>query len=146
MVNERLSSLISAGLTAGLGIAFVLGASGLELGTARAMGPGYFPTMVGYLMIGTGVLMAVFDRSAIAEAPDVKPFVFIALAILAFALLVGRFGFVPALFVSITIAAAADRQFNVFHALITGALLSVATWLIFVMGLGIRMTPFALPW
>ena len=41
----------------GLGSIWI--ASGYELGTARAMGPGYFPTLLSYLLMGLGILTCI---------------------------------------------------------------------------------------
>jgi hypothetical protein len=47
---------ILAGLTfVGFGLAFAVTATSYEIGTPLAMGPGYFPLVVGAILVGVGI-------------------------------------------------------------------------------------------
>src|SRR6201991_3443939 len=69
----------------------------LEAGTASAMEAGYFPRLVCGLLIAIGALLAVISLLRAGEIPDRgawRPFFFITIASLAFALLLKPLGLV----------------------------------------------------
>jgi hypothetical protein len=140
-----ISAYISAGAIAILGVGFILGSSGLDVGTARSMGPGYFPQMIGYLLLGSAALIALLDRTPSSERADLFPFVTVIAGILAFAIIVGFFGFVPALAAAVVISAMGDRAFNWLQSVLVAGALAAFSWAIFVLLLGLRMPPFRWP-
>jgi hypothetical protein len=81
---------------------FALFAQNYPMGTAVRMGPAYFPTMLGWLLVGLGLI--VFFRSFYLpgkEAPrktNWRPLAFILGAVVAFAFLLDRAGLVIASF------------------------------------------------
>ena len=54
---ERPRDIVGGLLVAGIGAAFFVFAQELEMGTSFRMGPGYFPTILSWLMIALGVAM-----------------------------------------------------------------------------------------
>ena len=145
MTKGASTAYLSAALVAILGGGFIWGASDLEMGTARAMGPGYFPNLIGYLLLGSGTLIALLERTPVTETADMRPFLSVAAAILAFAVIVGLFGFVPALVAAVVISAIGDRSFDWLQTVLVELALSVFGWIIFVLLLGLRMSPFLWP-
>ncbi|MCE8044389.1 tripartite tricarboxylate transporter TctB family protein [Halomonas daqingensis] len=145
MSDNTLSAYLSAGVVALLGGGFILGSSGLDVGTARSMGPGYFPQLIGYLLVGSAALIALLDRRPATESADFIPFLSVTAAILAFAVLVRIFGFIPALVAAVVISAMGDRAFDWVQSILVAAMLSVFSWIIFVLILGLRMPPFSWP-
>jgi hypothetical protein len=104
----------------GAGILFVLfGLAGLwfgkdyTVGTAARMGPGYFPMLLSWLLIGFGGFIAA--RAFVIEGPKIEPFrwrsiLLVFAAIASYALTIQRFGLAVAAFLVVAIAAPAARQ------------------------------------
>jgi putative tricarboxylic transport membrane protein len=103
----------------GAGIVFVLiGAAGiafgqdLAFGSAARMGPGYFPTLLSYLIIAIGLVLAL--KSVTTDGPpieriQVRPLFAILVAILAFGVLIDRIGLALSA-AALTIGAAYARR------------------------------------
>ena len=104
----------------GAGILFILfGIAGLwfgkdyTVGTAARMGPGYFPMLLSWLLIGFGIFIAA--RAFVIEGPRIEPFrwrsiLLVFAAIASFAFTIQRFGLAVAAFLVVAIAAPAVRQ------------------------------------
>ena len=79
----------------GIGLAFALGATKYSLGTGARMGPGYFPLMLGVMMVILGVVITfnslVIERSGGDKIGKwaYKPLVFIIAANLVFGVCLG---------------------------------------------------------
>jgi hypothetical protein len=103
------------------GTLFVLiGAAALVLGrrypagTAMHMGPGYFPAVLGMVLIvlGASIGLRAFRRAGWTPIGwGWKPLAWIVAAMLAFGFLMPRVGLIPALAVMLPVAAAAGREF-----------------------------------
>jgi hypothetical protein len=106
----------------GAGVVFVLiGAAGLvfgqdlAFGSAARMGPGYFPTLLSYLIIAIGLVLTV--KSWTADGPPIeriqfRPLFAILVAILAFGALIDRIGLALSAAVLTIGAAYARRNVN----------------------------------
>jgi hypothetical protein len=135
-------------LSGGLGIAVLGGviavvSASYPLGTLGRMGPGYLPLVVGSLLLGLGVLIAIGDLRSGAVAEEViqlRPFVVIFAAVVAWVEIVPRFGLVPGTVALVAIAAFAQRQPRLLATAITAAVLSLLGVVIFIWGLGARFT------
>lgn len=113
----------------------------LEVGTASAMEAGYFPRLVCSLLVVVGAVLAAIsglrgDGEAL-ERGRWRPFVFITLSALAFALLLRPLGLVLTLAISIALARAAGGGMRLVPLLLTCAVLIVAIVGIFVFALRI---------
>lgn len=146
MSRASLGGLFSAGLVGAFGLFLVLAQPTLQMGTASAMGPGYFPRLIGYLLVLVAALIAIFDRSTEPEAVAWRPAGTILGAVLLFGLLVQPFGFVPASILSTVVAAIGDKAFRVGPSIGVGVVLALFVWLVFGLGLGIRMPAITTPW
>lgn len=140
-------------LTAG-GILIVLGlavafyaAEHYPIGTVSRMGPGMFPTALGYLLAGIGVIIILpaLVRRAALPMPEWRPMGFVLAAVLGFALTVELFGVVPAIFVLVGVSVLADNKITLLGALALATVLSILAVLIFLKGLGIPIYPFLWP-
>jgi hypothetical protein len=79
----------------------------LEAGTARSMEAGYFPRLVCGVLVALGATLAVMSLLRAGELPERgkwRPFVFITLSSLAFALLLRPLGLVLTLAISTVLA------------------------------------------
>jgi Tripartite tricarboxylate transporter TctB family len=111
-------------------------------GTARRMGPGYFPSLLGGILCVLGLIIA--GRGLVrggAEVPRgaVRPFL-ILVGILAFALLLQPGGLVLATLALIVISSAGGSEFKLKEVLITSAVLIVTAVVVFAWGLGLQFS------
>lgn len=114
----------------------------LESGTASAMEAGYFPRLVCALLIAVGAALAataLMGDGEVVERGRLRPFAFVTLSCLAFALLVHPFGLVLTLLVSTLLAAFAGGNVRLAPLLLLAAVLIVANVGIFVLALRIQI-------
>ena len=118
-------------------------ATGYELGSARRMGPGYFPTLLGLatVLFGLGIILVEGRRSRapLPEELALRALGAVVLAIGAFVFLIERFGLVPAVIVTVMISAFAEPRPMLLRAALLAVGLAGATALIFPVGLGLRI-------
>lgn len=140
--RERLAALIVAGLGA-----FMLW-EGLDypFGTPQRMGPGFFPVILGFLLVAMGAAIAIeVGPSSIRPMPSAtRAFVMIIGAIVAFAIMLPRWGLLPATVALVMLSAAADKPFRPVTALVTAAVLALMGYLVFIEAFGLPLT--ALRW
>ncbi len=130
----------------GAGILFILFGmiglwvgSDLTFGSARNMGPGYFPMIICAVIVAIGlVLMA---KSLAIEGPaieriQIRPITLILLAIAAFGLLTAKLGAVLSATLLIVLAAYARRHVNVIETLVFAVATATVVVVIFVYALG----------
>ncbi|MEP9354377.1 tripartite tricarboxylate transporter TctB family protein [Xanthobacter sp. KR7-65] len=116
--------------------------SGLEIGTARQMGPGYFPLGVALVLAAMGAFLLV--RGMIVEGPDpgviqLRTAALILLSFFAFAVLLDRFGLIAAILAQVALASFAARDAVFWKSMLFGLVLAVGSAALFVWGLGVQM-------
>jgi hypothetical protein len=110
--RDMLSGLLMVAMAAGFAW-LVLKPQGLALGSARAMGPGYFPLMVTIILAALGLIMIVLSFGRETESMELVPLRSIALVMLGpilFALLVRPLGFVAAVGAMVMISAWSSQR------------------------------------
>jgi hypothetical protein len=116
--------------------AFVLVESGnYSRGSLLRMGPGYFPTMLGAILLMIGALMLVasfFARAETIVRPDVRALACIGLGLALFAFIVPRFGLAPALALLVPTTASASPLSRPIPVLVLTCVLIGFAWLIFI--------------
>jgi hypothetical protein len=130
--------LFGGALMVAIGLGSVLEGRNHTIGTLTNMGSGYFPIILGVVLAGLGVAIALTglspgavddaeDGQAGFQLPDWRGASAIIASIVAFIFLGDRFGLAPATFVCVFIAALGDRQSKLFEAfLLATALTAVA--------------------
>ena len=121
-----------------LGAGAIVLARDYPLGTALRMGPGYFPTVLGGLLILFGLYLLVTGlRSAekIEGGWSVRALVLLPLSLVLFGVLFERVGFVPALAVLIFGSAAAGTAFKPVEVLALTVVLTAFCVALFVWGI-----------
>jgi len=118
------------------------------MGTAMKMGPAYFPTILGGLLVGIGVISVI--RSFIIPGTPIAAFAFkglslVSVSALVFGFLVRRAGLAIALPLLVIISAYASTRFRWRPTLLIAAGLTVFCALVFLKGLGIPL-PIIGPW
>ena len=124
----------------------VIGAGGFLIarsypfGTLEEMGPGFFPRVLGVILIGFGVitlLRGVRSGERVPGAWGWRPLGALALSLVAFGWLMERVGLVPAVLVLVVISAWAGREFRWIEVLVLAVALCLMALAIFVWGLGL---------
>lgn len=146
--NNR--DLVAGLLFAAIGVLAVVVARGYPFGTAMYMGSGYFPSVLGCILILLGLWVAARGVASGAKVKGEwgwKPLALVSLAILLFGLLMPRFGLIPALVAAILTSAAGGREFRFREVLVLAALMSVFAVAVFVYALKLPYPLVAgLPW
>lgn len=141
-----------------VGGAFAWGAVDYEIGQAARMGPGYFPFMLGLILVGLGALVTVNSFKSGPPGGDLigsiswRPLFFILGANLLFgALLVGlpsiglpQFGLIVAIFGLVIMSGYAREGAKLKESLILAAILAAGSYLAFVKLLNLQFP--VLPW
>ena len=133
----------SAAMFVVFGLLFIVWSMDYQFGTAQRMGPGYFPTVLGALLIGLGVLVGLPTVKAGSVATQVEKIGWRGLlvilgAVVLYAVLLPRLGFVAALVVLVILSAMASEEFAWRETLISVAVLGVCSYLVFVRGLDLQ--------
>lgn len=133
---------------AAIGAGAIVVARGYNMGSSVRMGPGYFPTILGGLLVLVGVISMI--RAFTHEGERIKAFywkeiVLVLGSVVLFGVLVRGAGLVPSLILLVVTSAWASDKFKIKTALLLAILTSVFSALVFVKGLGL---PFAIigPW
>ena len=118
-----------------------------QVGEPARMGPGFFPTALGYVLAGLGALVVLFSFRRTVHAFDpppfaLRPFVSVLLAVGAFSAFIERLGLVPTALIVVVIAAFANSNFRIVRALLLGVVLAALSWLIFTVGLQMTLPAF----
>ena len=111
-----------------------------KFGTALRMGPGFFPSVLGGILIVIGVYvlcMGLRSNEKVQGTWSIRAIIILPLALVLFGVLMEYAGFVPALAVLIFGAASAGREFKFVEVLLISALLIALSVGIFIWGLGL---------
>lgn len=145
-ITERLEDMIAGFVTGGIGLFIVIEANGYQMGSLRSMGPGYFPTILGSIMIALGAIMLVTARPSrvevAAESGQLRGMIFVAAAFGAFALTIESLGTLVAVSLAVFLSALANRRTSVLAALILAVATAIISVLIFRVGLGLQFKAF----
>jgi hypothetical protein len=109
-------------------------------GSALRMGPGYFPTVLGGMMIAFGVavlLMGVKNNEKIKGGWSIRALIVLPIAAVVFGYVMEHVGFIPALALLIPLAAASGNEFKWKEIIPLTIGLIVISLSIFIWGLGL---------
>lgn len=140
--------VVAGALLVVVGLSAALYATGhYPTGTLRRMGAGMFPMMLGYLLAGLGVLILVpaLFRAGDLPVPDWRPLVAILVGISAFAVIVERFGMVPAIIGLTACVVFADGRPRALRTLLLACALSAIAFVVFQLALGIPLPAYRWP-
>ena len=132
-----------------IGLFFALNAwRELRIGRAFEMGPGYFPILLGVLLTGLGIAIAITALGKPAESfglISVRGTCLISLSVLFFAVTARPLGMLPSLLISTFIAACSTRQATFRSAIILSLVLTAFNIGIFIYALRLPY-PVIGPW
>jgi putative tricarboxylic transport membrane protein len=124
----------------GLGAGAMVVARGYRFGSALRMGPGFFPMILGGIIIAFGICVtAVGIRSQpkIEGHVSSRAIVMLPLSLVLFGGLMQYTGFIPAVVALVFVSAASGREFKWLEVLVLTAVLTVASVGLFIWGLGL---------
>ena len=136
------------------GVGAVVLGSAYPLGAAARMGPGYFPRILGIMLIVLGAALALRGlrlQGSPLPAWKWRPTLVVIGSVVLFGLIVTRVGLVFSTILLIVLSSAASTEFRPKEALISGVLLAALAVGVFVIGLKLQLqiwpwTSGILPW
>jgi len=120
------------------GVAAIVIGSNYTLGTAARMGPGYFPRILGGLLVVLGLAIAL--RGLRLNGPPLprwhwKPVVIVLGSVALFGMILNYLGMVISTVLLIVASSSASHEFRFREALIAGIALAILAVVVFVLGL-----------
>jgi len=132
----------SGALFVAIGVATIAFGSRYTLGTAARMGPGYFPRILGILLVVLGAILALRAiRTVGGPVPRFKwrPTLIVLGSVVLFGAIVRFVGVALSTVILIVTASAASHEFRAREALIVGVLLAALAVGVFVIGLQLQL-------
>lgn len=122
---------------------FAIGALDFGIGTARRMGPGYFPLVLGSALVLVGTVLsakALWQRSGnFVGRLYLRPVIALFAAIVCFAFLLETAGLVAACLATVLVAGLASRETTLVGSLAVAVVMALGCSLLFVEFLGLPM-------
>lgn len=126
----------------GLGIFAIAVGSGYQLGSAARMGPGYFPRILGILLVVLGLIIAVNGVRVKGEPIpgwNWRATLVVLGSVILFGYFVEKIGIAIGTVLLIVAASFASHEFRPKESVIVGVLLSAMAVGVFVIGLGLQL-------
>jgi hypothetical protein len=123
-----------------IGAASILIARGYPFGSTMRMGPGYFPSVLGAILLLFGIYVMIIGLrrgEKIAVHCSLRALIVLPLSLVAFGVLMTHAGFIPALVVLIFGSASAGREFKFVEVLLLTVILTGLSVAVFIWGLGL---------
>ena len=138
---RNLRDLLAGLLFAAFGVVALVISRAYEIGAASRMGPGYFPRMLGLLLVVLGAVLALRGFWPSSEAQPGwrwRPLLVVLAGVASFTV-APRLGLVAASLLLVFISSAASAEFRWKEALVSGAIQGGAAVVVFVYGLRIPL-------
>jgi len=124
------------------GVSAIVIGSNYTLGSAARMGPGYFPRILGILLISLGAILVLRSlrlRGAKIPAWKLRPSLIVLGSVVLFGLMLNTVGLVLSTIFLIVAASAASTEFRPVESVVSAVLLAAACVGIFVYALKLQM-------
>jgi hypothetical protein len=125
-----------------LGVGALVMGSKYTLGTAARMGPGYFPRILGILLVVLGVVIALQALRVRGDAMPrfrLRPLVVVLGSVVLFGAIVRPLGVALSTVILIVVASAASSEFRPRESLVAGLVLAALAVGVFVVGLQLQL-------
>ena len=126
-----------------VGLIFSIWATYYKIGSASNMGPGYFPIMLGVILVGLGILnlLKSIAKSETKVPADIawRPLILILFANILFGVLLPSMGLVVAIFALVIVSSYAMSNTQIKEAILLATLLSVVSCIVFVWALSMPL-------
>lgn len=125
------------------GVLFIVWSTDYQFGTTQRMGPGYFPTVLGGMLVALGILVALptIKHDSVethVEKIGWRGLLIILGSVVLYAILLPRLGFVISLTALIILSSMASAEFTWKAALTSVVVLGFSSYLVFVKGLALQ--------
>lgn len=143
MVIKSQRDFWSALLFIAVGVTFAVGAVNYPFGSSARPGPGYFPLLLGLLLAGLGVVTLIGSLSRRTSDGEPigriawKPVLIVSGSLCLFGFLLPRVGLLVTLPLLVILASLASDEFSLPATIVSALVLTVGSWAIFVLGLGL---------
>ncbi|MDH3236729.1 MAG: tripartite tricarboxylate transporter TctB family protein [Alphaproteobacteria bacterium] len=130
----------------GFGILAIIIARDYPMGSTMRMGPGYFPTYIGVILIILGAIISGISFKFEGERVGAfawRPMILLSIAFAAFGWAIDNIGFILAMVILIVLASLAGKEFRLKEAIGMVLVLVAGSWALFIYGLEL---PFPLWW
>ena len=148
-LRKALPDILAGSIFIAIGLFFALTATTYEIGTPFRMGPGFFPLILGGVLVLLGVLIVasgfVAEREEEMGTFPWRGIVLIPVAFIFFGLAIRGLGLVPTLFIATLLASLSSERISIVIALAIAVGLTVLSVLIFVVALQLHLSLFG-PW
>ena len=149
IVRKALKDILAGSVFIAFGLFFALVSLTYEVGSPLNMGPGYFPLVLGGILVLLGIIVVAKgfvagEGESIGTIPW-RSMVLIVAAIIFFGATVRGLGLVPSLFITSLLTAFAGYRTEIVPAVVISAGLTIVCVLIFSVGLQLRV-PLIGPW
>ncbi|MBI5581139.1 MAG: tripartite tricarboxylate transporter TctB family protein [Deltaproteobacteria bacterium] len=124
----------------GTGVGAMIVARHYPFGTTLSMGPGYFPMVLGGMLVVFGafiLLRGLRKKEKIQGSWSLRALIILPLSVLGFGTLMNLAGFIPALAAVVVLSAASSREFKFKEVLLLTLFLGVLSAAMFIWGLGL---------
>lgn len=123
------------------GAATIWFARGYAFGSAAKMGPGYFPTVLGGILVLLGLIISarglVVDGHAVAPF-HWRPLVLVLVSVVLFGAILPQAGLVVSIFALIVLSALAGHEFRIREVMVLAAILTIGSVAVFIYGLKLQ--------
>jgi hypothetical protein len=126
----------------GLGIFAIWVGSNYTLGSAARMGPGYFPRILGILLLVLGTLITARGLRGHGDRVPAwkwRPTLVVLGSVVLFGFIVAKIGLAISTVILIRVASAASHEFRPKEAIVAGVLLAALSVGVFVVGLHLQL-------
>lgn len=148
-LRDAWPDIAAGGMFAAFGLFFAVQSLDYELGDPFRMGPGYFPLLLGIVLLMIGVAIALSglrgEHEGSVHAFPWRGMLLLSLAFVLFGMTVRGLGVGPAAFIATSLAGLASQRVRPITALAIAAGLTVLTVVLFILLLQLRV-PIIGPW
>lgn len=142
-IRRALKDILAGSVFVAFGLFFAVVSTTYEVGSPLNMGPGYFPLVLGGILVLLGIV--VVGKGFVAGEGDTigtvpwRSAALIVAAVIFFGVTVRGLGLIPALFVATLLSAFAGHRIGVIPAVVIAGGLTILCVLIFVVALQLRV-------
>jgi hypothetical protein len=112
-----------------------------QFGSSLRMGPGYFPTVLGAILVVFGLVIGAkgfrSDAEKLEQSWSLRALIILPVSLVLFGLLIDRLGFIPAMLALIVGSSVASTQFRWIEVLLFAVFLTAMCVIVFIWMLGL---------
>ena len=131
------------------GALFAIVAQNYDLGTAQRMGPAFFPTILGGLLVVLGIVILLkgfghSEKDHAVEKFHFPPIAWVLGSVIVFGATLTKLGFVVSMAILVVLSSMGSHEMKWKEVIALGVGMAILTYLVFIVGL--KLTIPVLPW